>query len=137
MANGKPPAPRRKLPRNSVMRSMLSPVAAVPSEGAAACDLALRVGYTEALRHYLRDGGEPGLSNAYECGREASIAGLGVLDLVRLHHTVLGELESAADEHAVLPIAKEREKEFLLEALSPFEAAHRGYRRAHEALRSR
>ncbi|HLP26103.1 MAG TPA: histidine kinase [Acidobacteriota bacterium] len=99
----------------------------------------MRCHYADALRDYLREGGEAGLASAYECGREASIAGLGVLDLVRLHHTVLGELESAADVNAiaVLPAAKEREKEFLLEALSPFEAAHRGYRRAHEELRAR
>lgn len=139
MANGKPPGARRKLARSSVTRSIFSPMTSAVSDGAAACDLALRASYAEALRDYLREGGEAGLASAYECGREASIAGLGVLDLVRLHHTVLGELEAAPDANAIAvsPLAKTREKEFLLEALSPFEAAHRGYRRAHEELRAR
>lgn len=138
MANGKPPAPRRKLPRTSVTHSIFKAAPVALAHGAT-CDLALHASYAAALRDYLRDGGEAGLAGAYECGRDASIDGLGVLDLVRLHHAVLGELESAADVNAtaVLPAAREREKEFLLEALSPFEAAHRGYRRAHEELRAR
>lgn len=139
MANGKPPATRRRLPRSGVSHSIYLNTTPASADGAAACDLELRARYAAALRDYLRDGGETGLARAYECGRDASIAGLGVLDLVRLHHAVLGELESAPDVNAtaVLPVAKEREKEFLLEALSPFEAAHRGYRRAHEELRAR
>jgi signal transduction histidine kinase len=139
MANGKPPTTRRKLARESTPHSILEGSAPAPADGAAVCDLALRADYAAALRDHLRDGGEAGLAGAYECGREASIAGLGVLDLVRLHHSVLGELESASDVNAtsVLPSTPEREKEFLLEALSPFEAAHRGYRRAHEELRAR
>lgn len=144
VANGKPPATRRKLPRASVTRSIFPGGASAPAGGAVSCALALRAGYAAALHDHLRDGGETGLAGAYECGREASIAGLGVLDLVRLHHTILGELKSGCDGNAPpAPAmagpasASEREKEFLVEALSPFEAAHRGYRRAHEELRAR
>lgn len=139
VANGKPPLPRRKLPRTSVTRSILSCPPSAATEEAAACDLALRDSYRLTLRDYMRDGGEAGLAHAYECGREASIAGLGVLDLVRMHHVVLGELKVSPEAVAIATssAAEERAQEFLLEALSPFEAAHRGYRRAHEALRAR
>lgn len=139
MASGKPPAPRRKLPRSSVTRSLFSSPTFATADEAAACDLALREAYATALRDYRRDGGEAGLAHAYECGREASIAGLGVLDLVRMHHVVLAELDFAPEASAMnaLPTTRERTQEFLLEALSPFEAAHRGYRRAHEELRAR
>lgn len=139
MANGKPPVPRRKLPRSSVTRSIFSSPTCAPADEAAACDLALRESYVAALRDYRRDGGETGLARAYECGREASIAGLGVLDLVRMHHVALAELDVAPEAGAMnaLSTTRERTQEFLLEALSPFEAAHRGYRRAHEELRAR
>ncbi|HLP25084.1 MAG TPA: hypothetical protein VK477_05370, partial [Acidobacteriota bacterium] len=101
MANGKPPVPRRKLPRSSVTRSIFSSPTSATADEAAACDLALRETYVAALRDYRRDGGEAGLAHAYECGREASIAGLGVLDLVRMHHVVLAELDVAPEASAM------------------------------------
>lgn len=131
-ASGKPPAPRRKLSRTWASRSIPTTPAPIASEGRGG-EAALRADYGAALRDYLRDGDEVGLAHAYECGRNASIAGLGVLDLVRLHHGALAAGVAAGAESATA----ERAQEFLLEALSPFEAAHRGYRRAHEELRSR
>lgn len=84
--------------------------------------------YEEALREYMLHGGEAHLHHAYDLGRCASKAGLGVLDLVRLHHSTAGGGPSREAG---------RTEAFLLEALSPFEAMHRGFRQAHEELRQR
>lgn len=132
LASGKPSTTRRKLARTWAMRSLPTAPAPLPA-AARGGDAALRVNYAAALQDYLRDGDETGLARAYECGRDASIAGLGVLDVVRLHHATI---ESGLERRSGRMDAS-REQEFLLEALSPFEAAHRSYRRAHQTLRSR
>lgn len=89
----------------------------------------LREEYRCALRRYLAAGGESELHQAYELGRTASKAGIGVLDVVRLHHAA-----TESDDRAPAPANSEA---FLLEALSPFEASHRGFRQAHDELRQR
>jgi signal transduction histidine kinase len=91
--------------------------------------------YAEALRDHLAGGGEAALQRAYELGRQAITDGLGLLDLVALHHETLEEIlkERPAAEQD-LRVRKAAEA-FLAESLSPFEMTHRGFREAVSALR--
>ncbi len=93
----------------------------------------LPVTYHGALRDYLAQPGEATLQQAYELGRAAMSAGLGVFDVIRLHHQALNDGVVSSDPTAVVRCAPMLEA-FLLETLSPFEAAHRGFRKAWERL---
>jgi two-component system sensor histidine kinase DegS len=93
----------------------------------------LPVTYHSALRDYLAQPNETTLQQAYELGRAAMSAGLGVFDVIRLHHQALNDDVVSRDPAAVVRCAPMLEA-FLLETLSPFEAAHRGFRRAWERL---
>ncbi len=88
--------------------------------------------YRRALSGYLRGAGEVGLLAAYDVGRAALADGLGVLDLVVLHHQALAEL---LPRSAAVPDTLERAQALLLEALSPFEVARREFKDGNEALR--
>lgn len=94
----------------------------------------LPVTYASALRDYLQRPDEENLEQAYELGRAAMSAGLGVFDIIRLHHQALGEgvlsLLAGGTEPRYAPALET----FLLEVLSPFEAAHRGFRTALERM---
>lgn len=91
--------------------------------------------YRAALSTYAASGEEAHLQAAYDLGRNALNAGLGVLDMVRLHQEALVALvASTAAPVATVRLAQAVET-FLLEALSPFEAAHRGFRDACDRLR--
>lgn len=83
--------------------------------------------YRAALLDYLLGSDEAGLVRAYDLGRSAMREGLGLLEVVRVHHattrTIVG---SARDVDGVLKTL-DGSGEFLLEALSPFEMAYRGY----------
>ncbi len=97
---------------------------------------ALVAAYRDALATYAASGEEAHLQNAYELGRSALNAGCGVLDMVRLHQEALVTLvASTAAPVATVRLAKAVET-FLMEALSPFEAAHRGFRDACDRLKS-
>jgi len=79
--------------------------------------------------------GEEGLQAAYELGRRAVSEGLGVLDVARIH-------QEASVALLIPTIAQSESKRqiqsvenFLMEALSPFEAHHRGFRDANDRLR--
>lgn len=93
----------------------------------------LPITYQDVLRDYLARPDEANLQQAYELGRAALNAGLGVFDMIRLHHQALtdGVLAGGAQAPARLAPALET---FLLEVLSPFEAAHRGFRTAMARL---
>lgn len=90
--------------------------------------------YAACLRQYLEQEQEERLQAAYELGRHAIAEGLGVLDMARIHRQ--------ATAHSLGPVGQamvEREKRnaaeaFFLEALAPFEAAHRGFRLANLQL---
>ena len=92
-------------------------------------------GYVAAFRTYVSDPGEFALVRAYELGRAALIQGLGVLEMATLHSvaltSALDDSPQAADCRALL----ESSEKFLVEALSPFEMAHRGFREANTVLR--
>ena len=91
--------------------------------------------YRDALSTYAASGEEQHLQSAYELGRSALNLGFGVLDMVRLHQEALvAVVASTAAPVATVRLAKAVET-FLMEALSPFEAAHRGFRDACQRLR--
>lgn len=85
--------------------------------------------YQRLLREHVAAPCELTRQQAYELGRAAMNASLGVFDVIRLHHQALGQENP-------LPSTPEaaRVEGFLFEVLSPFEAAHRGVRRAWEHL---
>lgn len=95
----------------------------------------LPVTYQGALQEYLAHPDETRLQQAYELGRAAMNAGLGVFDLIRLHHQALSDGVFPDDPQAAVRLTPAIEG-FLIEALSPFELAQRGIRRARERLES-
>lgn len=80
--------------------------------------------YAAALREYVTSGGEEALTRAYELGRSAAGAGLGILDVAMLHH---GALAALAVENADARPSFESAAQFLAESLSPFEMTLRSY----------
>src|SRR5437867_3280938 len=88
--------------------------------------------YVFALRSYLATEGEAALHAAYELGRRAVGEGLGVLGMAKIHQEALAAV--------LLPRMVENQREvpavesFFLEALSPFEAQHRGFNEANARL---
>lgn len=91
--------------------------------------------YTGLLGKYLALQQETLLEQAYQLGREAMRRGLGVLDMVHIHQRAVAPHLStpcSRNGNALVPKAVET---FFMEALSPFEAAHRGFRDANLRLR--
>ena len=86
--------------------------------------------YRCALADHLAGIGEAALARAYELGRRAVAEGLGVLEMVALHHEALQATVPRPD-----PVGAAAAQAFLVESLSPFEMMHRGYREANTALR--
>ena len=83
--------------------------------------------YAPAFLQYLSEGGEPGRRAAYELGRRAISKRLSILDLARIHHTVLLEvLKTHRTPHELEHIAQAA-SEFLIEALAVFEMTQRGF----------
>ncbi len=82
--------------------------------------------YRAALLEYLLGDSESGLAYAYEFGRDRIDERVGILQIVRVHQrAVKSILESTPeDQRLARMIAAE---EFLMEALSTFEMASRGY----------
>jgi signal transduction histidine kinase len=100
-------------------------------------DLAER--YEQALREYLGSRDEQLLWRAYELGREAMETGVGILGLVMLHRNSLGQSpDGPADPAGGNGVVDaEATSVFLLEALAPFEMAHRVFARGTGELRRR
>jgi signal transduction histidine kinase len=91
--------------------------------------------YTTALRAFLLEGGEVGLQQAYELGRQALGQGLGVLEMAGIYHKVLTAVlpqSSSPDEQARM---RKTGQSFFMESLSAFEMAHRGFKEANMVLR--
>jgi|SRR5580765_8317747 len=85
-----------------------------------------------ALTAHLDGEGEAALHSAYELGREAMAAGLGVLDMTTIaHDSLVHVIRDRSDRRDLL----ERALPFLLECYSPFAMAHRGASEANSALR--
>jgi len=87
----------------------------------------LRLDYRSAFVGYLSRRGETQLSSAYEIGRRAMAAGIGLLELVQVHNAVtLDLLRSAAGEPDRLDVA-EAAGAFLVEVLAASEMTQRGF----------
>ena len=82
--------------------------------------------YASALAGYLAVQEEATLQQAYELGREAIARGLGVLEMARIHQKALAA--------GLSPRALNSAQTFFLEALSLFEATHRGFRETNRRL---
>jgi signal transduction histidine kinase len=93
----------------------------------------LQEDYRAALMQFIEDETEALLSEAYELGRRALKAELGVIGIAGIH---LRALESGFHhESRPLTLAELRSAElFFTEALSPFEMIHRGRVEANAAL---
>lgn len=89
--------------------------------------------YATALRRYLSRQHEALLEKAYELGRQAIADGLGVLEVARIHQHAWRSCLSSARQEEKSP-AFRAAGNFFLEALSPFEATHRGFREANREL---
>ncbi len=91
--------------------------------------------YLAALKRYLKLRNERSLQQAYDVGRKTAAHGLGVIDMARIHETVLLTLlphsETAEESFKVAKTAGA----FLTESLSPFEITHRGFQDANRSLR--
>jgi signal transduction histidine kinase len=81
-----------------------------------------------ALQNYLLHPEEVFLQLAYELGRQAVAEGIGLLNLFRIHSTAAER--SCSDDPGKLAAAGK----FFMEALSPFEATHRGFRETNDKL---
>jgi signal transduction histidine kinase len=89
--------------------------------------------FIEALEAHLAHGGEAALLTAYELGRRALAARLGVLDVTTLLHEAARAVCLRHPEQRARVIRQIGA--FSLECLSPFEMAHRAVREANAALR--
>ena len=86
-------------------------------------DPQLAAEYSEALRRYAFAPGEANLELAYEIGRSAMAAGLGVVELTSSHHLALDVLRAESGTDVDPNELVTRAAEFLVEALSPFECS--------------
>ncbi len=100
-------------------------------------DIARRLSerYATLLAAHLEHPDETMLEEAHELGRSAIAAGLGVLDMVMIHHKALGRAarkDMPADDSGRL----DRAAQFFGESLSAFEMMLRGYRETNSRLRA-
>jgi PAS domain S-box-containing protein len=81
--------------------------------------------YAGLLAKYVSGAGESALTQAYELGRMAAAAGIGILELAMLHHEALQQLLATAPAGTFsISLAAQ----FLSESLSPFEMTLRAYK---------
>ncbi len=84
--------------------------------------------YHAALLDYVLASGESGLSHAYDLGRNGFDEGCGLLHILKVHEKALNTILES------MPVGDEVRRRvnasthFLVEALSPFDMACRGYR---------
>ncbi len=87
----------------------------------------LRRDYAPTFLGYLSERSESGLRAAYELGRRAMREQLSMLELARIHHSVLLDvLKSHRNADELEDIARAA-SEFLVEALATFEMTQRGF----------
>jgi signal transduction histidine kinase len=95
------------------------------------CETDLDVRYREALAEYLARPDEEMLERAYGLGRQALADGRGVLDMATTHAQAVAAVLVSPAGPGVVSEAMER---FFIEAISPFEIAHRSFRDANLVL---
>jgi two-component system sensor histidine kinase UhpB len=91
--------------------------------------------YLSVLKEYLDGAGEAALQRAYEIGRAALGAGIGVIELGRIHHAALEELLLCENSPEEAKRKLQAAADFFAEIISPFEMAYRGFHEASLALR--
>lgn len=95
----------------------------------------LEVLYTSLLHEYAKDGSEATLGQAYELGRRALTERKSLLEIAAIHHQALQELIQKEIDEKRQTILLRVGSDFLVECLSPYEMAHRGFQDAMTALR--
>lgn len=90
--------------------------------------------YQKMLKQYLSLGGEEHLHGAYELGRKALAAGLGLLDITYAHQAALPVLLQGKEDDRFLLLVRAANR-FLDETLSPFEVSRLSSMDANTALR--
>jgi signal transduction histidine kinase len=98
------------------------------------CDAELDVRYQEALAEYLAHPDEALLERAYGLGRQALADGRGVLDMATTHSQALAVVLASTGGAADRTQLAEALERFFVEAISPFEIAHRSFRDANMVL---
>jgi signal transduction histidine kinase len=91
--------------------------------------------YRSSLYKYTVRGGEASLKKAYELGRRAIDDGKSMMEIASLHHQALLVLVKDANEAERRASLLRMGADFLVETLSPYEMAHRGFHDAVKALR--
>ena len=89
--------------------------------------------YRGALRDYLAHPDEAMLERAYGLGRQALADGRGVLDMATTHMQARAAVMASVDGNGDGSVSDALER-FFVEALSPFEIAHRSFRDANAVL---
>lgn len=95
----------------------------------------LRAGYMSAIKGYIGGRGEAALEQAYELGRDAVDARLGVLDIAAAHEAALDVLLAGATTLCDSARVTKTAEVFLAEALAPYEMTQRGFQEANAELR--
>ena len=90
--------------------------------------------YAVRLRGYLAHEEERHLAQAYELGRKLLRRGLGLLDLARIHQQAVASCQFPSAPMGEKARTHHAAESFLMAALAPFEAAHRGFREANLRL---
>jgi hypothetical protein len=94
--------------------------------------------YRAALLDFLLHDNEAGLEHAYALGRRAVEAGIGLLQLMAIHHESIDATIGSARTNEDLTRCLHNAQRFLLEVLAPFDMAYRGFMdRIHEPWRVR
>lgn len=92
--------------------------------------------YVDALTEHLHSPSEASLSRAYELGREAINHGMGMLDLLAIHHEAMKQWLPRVRSGVEAAVVAEAAAEFLNEAAAPMEMALLGFQNANDSLRS-
>ncbi len=95
----------------------------------------LRKQYKRALELYLRSPGEDSLKQAYDLGRLALDAGMGLLEMTTIQNRALRDVLSNGHCGEMSMNTVKAAQDFFTESLSPFEMTHRGFRDANATLR--
>ena len=90
--------------------------------------------YKAALMSFVRGRGEAALVNAYELGRRALAAGLGVLEITAIHHAAVLDVLRLHDANLPVELLFEASQSCMVEFLAPYEITYRGSREAIAAL---
>ena len=81
--------------------------------------------YRTGFLRYLPHRSEAAMTAGYELGRRAATGGASLLDLVQVHHRVLGEVLAGSPSPDTTQEVLEAGGDFLSEVLSTFDMAHR------------